>query len=115
MNDAKVLQLFRLYAHLENAEPFRDLADSAISAVRAELRPDADENDSRLCEYAAAYANLLYCNMRAAAGSLPTFAGTVSGGKAADTQYLLAKELLRHYRAAAVNLLRDDAFFFQAV
>lgn len=115
MLESKVIQLFRVLARIENAAPYRDLTDAAIAAVLAELRPDADPEDERLCGYAAAKANLLYQNMIAAASPAPTYAGTVAGNKNDVIYCTLAEWLVRSYRAIAAPLLRDDAFFFTSV
>lgn len=115
MREAKVIQLFRLFACIENAEPYRDLTDAAIRAVLAELRPDADPEDERLCPYAAARANLLYQDMIAAASPAATYAGAVSNSKNNGRACSLAERLAADYRAAAAPLLRDDAFFFASV
>ena len=81
MQDAKIKQLFRLFACLEDAKPFYDLAEAAMMQVKDELREDADQNDIRLSYYAAALANLCYRQMIAAEASAQTYAGGVSGGK----------------------------------
>ena len=110
MNDAKVMQLFQTLAFLPDAEPWRDLAEAEMNAVKAELRPDADIDDSRLDSYAAARAFLQY--RRLMAQSSPTYAGTVTSGS--QGAFDLAENFVRAYRAACAPLLRDDAFYFAA-
>ena len=115
MQKAKVMQLFRLFACLEHAEPFADLADAAMQRVTAELRPDADPDDSRLDYYAAACAALQYRRMIAAQSCSLTSAGSAAAQNAANSQCGLAEALLHDYRNAAAGLLRDDAFVFAGV
>ena len=115
MQKAKVMQLFRLFACLEHAEPFADLADAAMESVTQELRPDADPDDIRLDYYAAACANLQYKRMIAAQSCSLTSAGAAAAQNAGDRQCDLAESLQREYRKAAAGLLRDDAFVFAGV
>ncbi|MBR4200355.1 MAG: hypothetical protein IKQ91_03640 [Oscillospiraceae bacterium] len=115
MQDAKIKQLFRLFACLEDAKPFYDLAEAAMMQVKDELREDADQNDIRLSYYAAALANLCYRQMIAAEASAQTYAGGVSGGKNGAAQCELAERLMLAYRKAAAPLLRDDAFVFSRI
>ena len=115
MQDAKVKQLFRLFACLNDARPFYDLAEAAMLQVKDELREDADPNDIRLCYYAAALANLCYRQMIAAESVTQTYAGTVAGGRNDTAQCTLAERLMLAYRKAAAPLLRDDAFVFQRI
>ena len=95
MNDAKIMQLFQMFAMIPDAEPWRDLAEAEMKAVRAELRDGADDSDNRLAFYTAARANLQYRR-------------TV----AQNTPGSLAQRLVRAYRAECAPLLRDDAFTF---
>ena len=115
MQKAKVMQLFRLFACLEHAEPFADLAEAAMESVTQELRPDADPDDIRLDYYAAACANLQYKRMIAAQSCSLTSAGSAAAQNAGDRQCGLAESLQREYRKAAAGLLRDDAFVFAGV
>lgn len=115
MQKAKVMQLFRLFACLENAAPFADLAEAAMRGVSAELRTDADSDDIRLDYYAAACANLQYRRMIAAQTCSLTSAGSSAAQTAGDRQCSLAESLQRDYRKAAADLLRDDTFVFTGV
>ena len=115
MEKAKVMQLFRLFAFLEDARPWQDLADAAMMRVTAELKPDADPDDPRLCYYAAAEANLQYRRLIAARSVTPTYAGTAAAQHCAGGQCALAERLLNAYRENAADLLKDDAFVFAAI
>ena len=115
MQKAKVMQLFRLFACLEHAEPFADLAEAAMHSVMQELCPAADPDDIRLDYYAAARANLRYRRMIAAQSCSLTSAGSAAAQTAAKAQCGLAEALLYDYRNAAADLLRDDAFVFAGV
>lgn len=115
MQEAKVMQLFRLFSCLDNARPWSDLADAAMLKVQSELRDGADPDDVRLCYYAAACANLSYRQLMAAESLTPTYAGTVSGSRNDTAQCALAERLVMAYRDAAAPLLRDDAFFFDRI
>ncbi len=110
MNDAKVMQLFQALISLPDAEPWRDLAEAEMNAVRAELRAGADPDDPRLDFYAAARAFLQY--RRLMTQSVPTYAGTVAGG--GQGAFHLVEQFVNTYRAACAPLLRDDTFFFAA-
>ncbi len=110
MNDARVMQLFQLLAMLPDAEPWRDLAEAEMAAVKAELRSDADPDDPRLDPYAAARAFLQYRRLTAQVS--PTYAGTSAGS--GQGAYNLAEQFVRAYRAACAPLLRDDTFCFSA-
>ncbi len=112
MNDAKVMQLFQTFASLADVEMWRDIAEAEMNAVYAELRPDADPADSRLCFYAAARAFLQYRRIVAAGQASPSYAGTTAGGSADQGGCGLAEELVRVYRSHCASLLRDDAFVF---
>lgn len=115
MQDAKVMQLFRLFACVDDARPLRDLAEAAMRQVEAELREGADPEDVRLCYYAAACANLQYRQMMCAGAVTPTYAGTTAGQWNGQTQCALAERLMLAYRKAAAPLLRDDAFVFERI
>ncbi len=115
MEKAKVMQLFRLFAFLEDARPWQDLADAAMMRVSAELKPDADPDDPRLCYYTAAEANLQYRRLIAARSVTPTYAGTDVAQHCADGQCVLAERLRNAYRENAADLLKDDTFVFAAI
>jgi hypothetical protein len=106
MNDAKVMHLFQMFAMIPDAEPWRDLAEAEMDAVKAELRDGADDSDNRLAFYTAARANLQY--RRTVAQNTPVYAGTVPQ----DAECSLAERLVRAYRAECAPLLRDDAVTF---
>ena len=115
MQKAKVMQLFRLFACLDDARPFEDLADAAMLRITAMLKPEADPDDVRLCYYAAAEANLQYRRLLAARTVTPTYAGSAAGTRADTEQCTLAEQLAAAYRSAAAELLRDESFVFAAV
>lgn len=115
MEKARVMQLFRLFAFLDDARPWQDLADAAIMRVSAELKPDADPEDPRLCYYAAAEANLQYRRLLAARAVTPTYAGTAAAQHCADGQCALAERLMYAYRDYVSDLLKDDSFVFAAI
>ena len=115
MQKAKVLQLFRMLAMLDDVKPWQDIAEAAMQSVQQQLKPDADPEDIRLCFYAAALANLQYRRMIAAEAVSPTYAGTVAGERCDTAKCTLAERLVLAYRSDAAALLRDDAFVFQAV
>ena len=64
-------------------------SEAEMQAVKAELRPGADDSDKRLAFYAAARANLQY--QRTVAQSTPTYAGGITH----DAECSLAERLLR--------------------
>lgn len=115
MQTAKVMQLFRLFACIEDAKPWADLVDAAILGVTKELRNRADIDDIRLCYYAAAAANLQYRQLVCAASASPTYAGTAAARKTDFGECRLAQRLVQEYRKAAKDLLLDDAFVFTGV
>ena len=112
MNEAKVIQLFQTFSLTEDPRRYRDLIDAAMQKVRDELRPGADEDDPRLCSYAAACANLQYRRIIAAGNVTPTFAGASADGRTPYDPCALAERFMLVYRDAAAPLLRDDAFVF---
>ncbi|MCQ2408634.1 MAG: hypothetical protein MJ065_08960 [Oscillospiraceae bacterium] len=112
MNEAKIMQLFQNLSLTEDPRKYRDLIDAAMRKVREELRPGADENDSRLYHYAAACANLRFRRMIAAGNVTPTFAGTSADGRHASDPCAIAEQIMCSCRADAAPLLRDDAFVF---
>lgn len=114
MNDAKIMQLFQLFAMLPDAEPWRDLAEAETAAVAAMLRPGADPADQRLNYYAAARANLRYRQIVNAGQVSPTYAGTVSAPADDKGGCSLAERLVSAYRAVCAPLLKDDAPFYFA-
>lgn len=115
MQTAKVMQLFRLFACIEDAKPWADLVDAAILGVSQELRDPADADDIRLCYYAAAAANLQYRQLMLAASASPTYAGAAVSRSRDFGECTLAERLVREYRKAVKDLLRDDAFVFAGV
>lgn len=119
MNDtarAKTVRLFLLFSMQEDAAPHQALIDEAIAAVQQELKPDADENDIRLCYYAAARANLSWRQILAAHGAVsPTCAGAVPRVRDDSTPCSFAARLVTAYRAAAAELLTDRSFVFSGV
>ena len=106
MQKAKVMQLFRLFAFLDDARPYEDLADAAMLRVTAMLKPDADPDDVRLCYYG---------RLLAAGTVTPTYAGSAAGTRADTEQCTLAERLAAAYRSAAAELLRDEGFVFAAI
>ncbi|MBQ5335355.1 MAG: hypothetical protein J6Z45_05345 [Oscillospiraceae bacterium] len=119
MNDsarAMTVRLFLLFSMQEDAAPWQALIDETIAAVQNELKPDADENDIRLCYYAAAKANLRYRQILAAHGAVsPTYAGSVPRTRDDSTPCSFAERLVTAYRAAAAELLTDRGFVFANV
>ena len=119
MNDtarAKTVRLFLLFSMQEDAAPWQALIDETVRAVQQELRPDADENDIRLCYYAAARANLRYRQILAAnAAVFPTYAGAVPRTRDDSTPCSFAERLVTAYRAAAAELLTDRKFVFSGI
>lgn len=114
--EAKVMQLFALFAHLKSPEDYRDLAEAAIAQVSRILKPDADPADPRLAYYAAALANLQYRRLRAAQDTVsPTYAGSVTAHRNESIPCTLAERLAAAYRDAAANLLTDDGFVFAGI
>ena len=119
MQYAKIVQLFMLFANLPHISGNADYVDAAAAQVRAELRPDADPDDIRLCYYAAAVANLQYRRSIAAQGALsPTYAGTVTARRDDTVPCSLAERLAAAYRRAASDLLSENAagcFVFRGI
>lgn len=117
--EAKVMQLFALFANLETADPWRGIAEAAIAQTERECRPGADRSDIRLCYYAAAVANLQYRRSIAAQGALsPTYAGTVTARRDDTVPCSLAERLAAAYRRAASDLLSENAagcFVFRGI
>lgn len=106
IREAKVMQLFALFANLAVTDPWRGIAEAAIAQTEQECREDADKTDLRLCYYAAALANLQYRQIIAAQGALsPTYAGTVSAKRDDTAPCTLAERLVQAYRDAAADLL----------
>ena len=114
MNDAKIMQLFQLFAMIPDAEPWRDLAEAETAAVAAMLRPGADPEDNRLNYYAAARANLRYREIVNADQVTPTYAGATAASVPDRGGCSLAERLVRAYRAECAALLSDDAPFYFA-
>lgn len=117
--EAKVMQLFALFANLETTDPWRGIAEAAIAQADAECKPDADRSDLRLCYYAAAIANLQYRRCIAAQGAIsPTYAGSVKAKRDDTAPCTLAERLAIAYREAAADLLRGnahDSFVFRGI
>lgn len=117
--EAKVMQLFALFACLETADPWRGIAEAAVAQTERELREGADRTDVRLCYYAAALANLQYRRLIAAQGALsPTYAGSVRAKRDDTAPCTLAERLCLAYREAASDLLREPAsgsFVFRGI
>ena len=116
MNYAECLRLFMLFAGLEDPTPYLPLLDAAYREVTLELRPDADDKDTRLCYYCAAVANLRYMQLIAMKSDLfMTPAGTMAKQRDNTVPCGFAERLVYQFRAAAADLLIDRCFVFTGI
>lgn len=119
IREAKVMQLFALFANLAVTDPWRGIAEAAIAQTVRECRDGIDRSDIRLCYYAAALANLQYRRIIAAQSAVsPTYAGSVPAARDDRGPCALAERLVLAYRDAASDLLKDgvqSGFVFRGI
>lgn len=116
MNLQMIGSLFTLFSGEEDQNKYLPLLMTAVHEVRAQLVPDADGSEVRLCYLAAAIANLRFTQMYGAREkALATYAGTIARQSDGAQQLRFAMHLVQSYRALCRDLLRDEEFVFVGV
>ena len=106
---AYVRRLFLLFACRAASEETEPIIEAAVREVYAELKPDADAGDPRLCYYAAALAGLHYRRIMAAHAAVsPTYAGAVPANRDDRGPCYTAERIAERCRNDCADLLRDE-------